>query len=259
MASRKTTAATSSCRLVEEVRAELGEASAVVALGGRRFVVADDEGGVRVVDASGPRAEVSILFDAGDDERVAGLEGLCLIDGRLHAIRERDGGIVSFAAPTGRRARRPTLEERGTLPRPPSGGKKNKGYEGLAFLPADVAFDGKDHLIAVHEGKPRAVSVFSWPDRVEEIHHDVDGDLDAHLPDLSDVAVHPATGELWLLSDESETIVVARLDKAGLHLVRVLALPVDDGEKPEGLAFDEDGALWLVTDDSGRLLRLAIP
>jgi streptogramin lyase len=34
------------------------------------------------------------------------------------------------------------------------------------------------------------------------------------------------------------------------------SIPVQDGEKPEGIAFDEDGALWVVTDDSGRLLRL---
>lgn len=248
-------------RILEEIRADLGEASAVVPLGKRRFLVADDEGGVRLVDASDDDATVTILFDAGDDDRVAGLEGLCVIDGRAWAIREKDGAVFSFALPKTSSSKKasPAIEAHGRLPRPDNAKKKNKGFEGLAFLPAAVAGDGADHLIAVHEGKPRTVSVFSWPDLAVTVHHSVDDhdDLDDLLPDLSDVAVHPETGELWLLSDESETIAVVRLDEDGLHLVRSHAVPVKDGEKPEGLAFDDDAALWLVTDDSGRLLRLS--
>lgn len=241
--------------IIEELRVELGEASAVVPLPGRRFLVADDEGGIRLIDAGQDPPHESILFDAGDDDRVAGLEGLCLVGGRVYAVRERDGAVVSFARPSSS-SRRPALEDHGHLPRPDDAKKKNKGFEGLAFLPASVAWDGRDHLVAVHEGRPRAVSVFSWPTLDEEAHHFIDDTLDALLPDLSDVAVHPETGELWVLSDESETIAVVRLSQGGLRLMTSHAVPVDDGEKPEGLAFDDDGALWLVTDDSGRLLRL---
>lgn len=250
--------------IVEEVRAEIGEASAVVPLGARRFLVADDEGGVVIVDASAStgskaKARTSVLLDAGDDDRVAGLEGMCLVGGdRVVAVREHDGGIVSFGIPRGRAKRIELVEHPTPLQRPPgSPAKKNKGWEGIAHMTAGAAFDKRSHLIAVHEGKPRAVGVFAYPGFQLQQTIAVTGEIADLLPDLSDVAVHGKTGELWLLSDEGERVVRAKLGKTGLSYVDDHALPVDDGEKPEGIAFDDGGALWLVTDDSGRLLRLA--
>lgn len=249
-----------SLSVLEEVRADLGEASALVALPGSRFLVADDEGGVRLVDLTGTRPTVTLLHDADDDDRLAGLEGLTRVGDVIIAVREQDGAMVSFAVPVSSSTTDSDLETLGRLPRPPtSDGKKskaNKGWEGIAHLPAAVAFDGRDHLVAVHEGKPRAVGVFAWPSLTVEHTFAIDGDLAEHLPDLSDVAVHPATGEVWIVSDEGECVVRVGLSATGLTFVAVHTLPVDDGEKPEGLAFDEHGALWVVTDDTGRLLRL---
>jgi|GEM_PF-882930 len=252
--------------VLEEVRADLGEASALVALPSGRFLVADDEGGIRLVDIGGTRPKVTLLHDADDDDRVAGLEGMTRVGDVIIAVREQDGALVSFPVPSSSTSPSTTgtdLEVLGLLPRPATtNGKKNKankGWEGLAHLPAAVAFDGRDHLVAVHEDKPRAVGVFAWPSLTLEhtvLIDDLDGEFDDLLPDLSDVAVHPATGELWIMSDEGECIVRVTLGASGLTLVASHSLPVDDGEKPEGLAFDDDGALWLVTDDSGRLLRL---
>ncbi len=262
---QKRTATNEALRIVEEIRVDLGEASALVPLGGRRFLVADDGGGVRLVDASKGKGTSTILVDAGDDERVAGLEGMCTVahgqktEQQILAVRESDGAMVWIALPT-KGAVSPksvTLRDAGVLERPAgSPGKKNKGWEGIAFLHADIAFDKRGHLVAVHEGKPRALAVFSFPGFKLERTHEIEGEIDALLPDLSDVAVHPKTGELWILSDEGECVVRAKLTKTALELVGTHDIPVEDGEKPEGLAFDEKGALWLVTDDSGRLLRL---
>jgi uncharacterized protein YjiK len=255
----KTTTWPASLSVLEEVRADLGEASALVALPGSRFLVADDEGGVRLVDLTGTRPTVTLLHDADDDDRFAGLEGLTRVGDVIIAVREQDGAMVSFAAPVSSSTTGTDLEDLGLLPRPATtNGKKkaNKGWEGIAHLPAAVAFDGRDHLVAVHEDKPRAVGVFAWPSLAVEHTFVIDDDLAELLPDLSDVAVHPETGELWIVSDEGECVVRVVLGATGLTLVSVHTLPVDDGEKPEGLSFDEHGALWVVTDDSGRLLRV---
>ena len=255
----KTTTWPASLSVLKEVRADLGEASGLVALPDSRFLVADDEGGVRLVDIKGTRPTVTLLHDADDDDRLAGLEGLTRVGDVIIAVREQDGAMVSFAVPTSS-ATGTDLKDLGLLPRPAAtNGKKNKankGWEGIAHLPAAVSFDGRDHLVAVHEDKPRAVGVFAWPSLAVEHTFVIDGDLAELLPDLSDVAVHPETGELWIVSDEGECVVRVGLAASGLAFVAVHTLPVDDGEKPEGLSFDEDGALWVVTDDSGRLLRV---
>ena len=248
----------------------------MVPLSGSRFLVADDEHGVRLVMKKGGQAVATLILDAAGNERVSGLEGMCRVGDRVLAVREADGALTSFVVPAVLPAVVPAVlpavvpavvpaagasiglaKEVGFLPRPPtSQGKPNKGWEGIAFLPASLAFDQRDHLVAVHEGKPRLVGVFSWPSLSPERHIDIGPPLDALLADLSDVAVHPRTGELWILSDESEAVARVQLTKAGLTFVAAHTVPVGDGEKPEGIAFDEAGALWLVTDNSSRLLRL---
>lgn len=250
--------------IAEEIHVEIGEASAVVPLGGRLFLVADDESGVRLVDASGKKASSKVLIAAGDDDRVAGLEGMCIVahgtksEQHVLAVRESDGATVSLAF-SKTATNKPVVREHGSLVRPPdSPGKKNKGWEGIAFLDAAAAYDKRPHLVAVHEGKPRALGVFSFPALKLERTIAIEGELDELLPDLSDIAVHPESGELWILSDESEHVARVKLTKSSLELVASHAIPVEDGEKPEGIAFDESGALWLVTDDTGRLLRLEL-
>jgi hypothetical protein len=233
--------------IVEEVRADLGEASALVALAGGRFVVADDARGVVLVEGGAARVVV------GDLE---GLEGLCRVGAEVVAVREDDGAVFCFVPTVGDEAR-----QIGVLPRPPwAKGKKNKGYEGLAFWPPGLSCDGQAHLLAVHEDKPRALAVLAWPSLVPEGFVALDGALAALLPDLADVAVAPGSGEVWIVTDEGGQIARTRLEGLGgpLALLGVVELPLDDDEKPEGLAFDDDGHAWIVTDETGRLLRLAL-
>lgn len=219
----------------------LGEASGVARRGGE-FVYVDDERGVFVVKNGKPE-KVAALDD---------LEGVCVVGDDVVVIAE-GSGVVSAVGKDNK------VRVLGTLPHPPSKkAKKNKGWEGIAFLPAKLAADGKDHLVAVHEGLPKAVGVFAWPSLAPEHTLELPADIDALVDDLSDVAVDPKTGGLLLLSDESRRLVRATLTLSppSLALSSSTELPVKKDEKPEGVVVDDDGRVWVVTDGSGRLFAL---
>jgi uncharacterized protein YjiK len=224
--------------------AGLGEASAVVVLGDGRFLVADDGRGVKLVEASGA---VRLLLPLDD------IEGLCALpDGRYAAVAERSGVVTAFSL-DGR------SESLGTLAHPPAGkSKKNMGWEGIAFLPAAVAHDKRDHLVAAHEGAPKAIAVFAWPSLAPESNYALTGALDTALADLSDVFLDVKSGELLLLSDESRRLLRATLSATGVteRERSAIELPLGPHEKPEGVAIDGAGTIWIVTDATSRLIRL---
>ena len=224
-------------------------ASAVASVDDALFVVEDDHGIYRV---RGARAG---LWAGRDLHPALGdLEGLAVADDQtmLWALAENDGAVV--AIPLGARSPRPTVI--GYLPRP--GTRKNKGYEGLAFLPARLSPTARPSLVAVHEGKPRRVGVFALPDL--ELTHDLKLPDEAKdlLKDLADVTVDPVTGQLLLLSDQSRRIVVVRIEGDALIMGGSHDLPLGKQEKPEGLDFASPSRLLIVTDDSAKLLEMAV-
>ena len=224
-------------------------ASAVAAVEGALFVVEDDHGIYRV---TGSRAA---LWAGRDLHPALGdLEGLAVDEAQtmLWALAEDDGAVV--AIPLGARSPRPTVI--GHLPRP--GSKKNKGYEGLAFLPARLSPTARPSLVAVHEGKPRRVGVFALPDL--EPTHDLKLPDEAKdlLKDLADVTVDPVTGQLLLLSDESRRIARVRIAANELIVCGSHDLPLGKKEKPEGLDFASPSRLLVVTDESAKLLEMAV-
>ena len=154
------------------------------------------------------------------------------------------------------RTRSPRPEVIGYLPRP--GTKKNKGLEGLAFLPARLSPSRRASLVAVHEGKPRRVGVFALPDL--DLTHDLKLPDAAKrlLKDLADVTVDPVTGDLLLLSDQSQRIVRARIVGSKLIVCESYDLPLGRKEKPEGLTFASGSRLLIVTDDAAKLLEMAV-
>src|SRR5262245_61477064 len=101
-------------------------ASAVAAIPGGLLVVEDDEGIFRVAEGRATRG-------AGphDHPALGDLEGLATDDAHrvAWAVSEEHGAVIALQLRG--RSRRPTLV--GHLPRP--GTRKNKGFEGLAFMP----------------------------------------------------------------------------------------------------------------------------
>jgi uncharacterized protein YjiK len=224
-------------------------ASAVAAAAGGLFVVDDDRGIHRV---TGTRAS---LWAGRDLHRALGdLEGVAVDDKQttLWALAENDGAVIAFSL----RTRSPEPALMGYLRRP--GIRKNKGFEGLAFLPARLSPSGRRSLVAVHEGKPRRVGVFALPDL--EMTHDLklSDEAKALLKDLADVTVDPVTGRFLLLSDQSRRIVVTRIAGRELRVCGSYDLPLRRREKPEGLDFASASRLLVVTDDSAKLLEMTV-
>jgi uncharacterized protein YjiK len=233
---------------VRDRQLPLRGASAVAALPGALFVVEDDAGIYRV------RGNRAVLWAGRDLHPALGdLEGLAVNDTKtmLWAVSENSGAVL--AIPLRAKTPRPTVI--GYLPRP--GTKKNKGFEGLAFMSARLSPSGRASLVAVHEGSPRRVGVFALPDL--ELTHELKLPRNAKhvLKDLADVTVDPITGDLLLLSDQSRRIAIMRLVDGRLVMTGSYDLPLKSKEKPEGIDFTSASRLLVVTDDSGKLLEIA--
>lgn len=227
----------------------LDRASAVAAIPGGLLLVNDDLGIFRV---SRGRAA---LWAARDLHPALGdLEGLAIdrSRGRVWAIAEESGTVVRLSL----RGDLPNPTVVGRLPRP--GKKTNKGFEGIAFVPARISPSGRASLVAVHEARPRRVRVFALPKL--EMTHDLKlpGRVKELLDDLADVAVDPVTGALMLLSDRSRRIVVVEIVRRRLELRDAYDLPLDEREKPEGLEFVSRSRLLVVSDSSPTLLEVEV-
>lgn len=168
------------------------------------------------------------------------------------AIAEEDGTLVEMKVTrSGPRVRRVSR-----LPRP--GTRANKGFEGLAFLPAHLSPSKRAALVAVHEGRPRRVCVFALPDLQETHALKLSRAAKAALGDLADVAVDPVTGALILLSEQSRRLAVVALDGVHLEVDSLYDLPLDGRERPEGLAFLRRDCLAVVTEGPARMLELRV-
>jgi SdiA-regulated len=226
-------------------------ASAVAALSGG-LLVADDDRGIYRISRSG-----ASLWAGPDLHPALGdLEGLAVDDRQtlVWALAEERGTVI--ALPLGRRAPRPTVI--GRLPRPGTRAKKNKGFEGLAFLPRRFSPSSRASLIAVHEAKPKRVGIFALPNLHQTDDLELPKAAKKLLDDLADVTVDPVTGAFLLLSDESQRIVVLRLVDDALELASAHDLPLGRGEKAEGLDFATPSRLLVVSDATGKLFEIAV-
>jgi len=238
-------------RLLDATSLGVASASAIAPLGGSLALVVDDNEGIYLVGEGEPR----LLRGREDAKGLGDLESVCVSDeGRTaYAVSEKKGQVFSFEVRRGRAGI--SLSEAvllGVVARP--GDVKNKGWEGASFL----RLDGAPHLVLVHEREPMAVGVFALPDLRPVALVALDGAFEELIADVADVAVCPATGHLFLLSDQSARVVEARLLPDGaLEPVAAFDLALK-GEKPEGIAFESPERLVIVTDASGRLLRYAL-
>lgn len=128
----------------------------------------------------------------------------------------------------------------------------NKGFEGLAYDPA-----GNRLLVAKERDPVRIFEVLGFPVRASgqpmqlQINTDPTRDARLFVRDLSSLDFDRATGHLLALSDESKLVV--ELDRDG-HPVSTLSLLAGrhglsrSVRQPEGLATDEDGTLYLISE-----------
>jgi uncharacterized protein YjiK len=235
--------------VVSERSTGIREASGVAPLADGSFLLVDDEEGVfRVVPGREPEPVAA-------GRGFADLEGICVDrDGsRAWVLAERDGAVWSFEMKNGA----PTNPSRlGTLPS--KNKNANAGWEGLSFAPAGTLADAP-RLVAAHQRKPRCIAVVDIESLACERTYRLPKAARKALDDLNDLAVHPVSGELVVLSGKAGRL--ARLVMSGdeLLLAGVHAVEASDDDVPEGIAFDTAGRLWMVWDGSGRLREVRLP
>lgn len=202
-------------KLRSDHRLHVDEPSDLAYANGKLYTVSDRHSNIYEIDDDG---------DVEDEIGVRGtdLEALAVDDeGRFFIADESTGTIWRLHA-NGDRDKEIELDD-------VDGG--NSGIEGLAF-------DDDGHLFVAKEKDPA---------RIYEL--DTDGEVIAvkrldFADDLSALAFNADDGHLYALSDEEHALF--RLDK-NLKKKTKWVLPID---KPEGIAFDEDGTTVYIASDS---------
>ena len=182
---------------------------------------------------------------------------------RLITVSERSRRIRTFRLLAKRPTSKPSgLEQIGEARLPKLGDNPNKGIEGLAFLPAEVC---AGQPLAHRRGeRSRSKGRLLIDPEALEIEHELalPRKWDKAIVDLSDVAVDPLSGHLFLLSEESRQVLELelRIKRGELDLAKVQRFDIEERDtgkikQPEGIVFDNDGDLYLTSEGSSRVYR----
>lgn len=156
-------------------------------------------------------------------------EAVCVKDGLIYAIDESLRRLDVFDEKT--------FEVKKSI-LIPYGGARNKGFEGLVYVPSKKAF------ITVVE-KPAAIVELN--DQLQII-----GQIKLNaFRELSSVTYHD--NFLWLLSDEDH--MVMKVNPEDFSVVDKWVIPTTN---PEGICFDANGNLLIVSDDMATLFKFKI-
>lgn len=160
------------------------------------------------------------------------LEALCVQRGEWLAVDERARQLIWLDSADLRVIRRLTV---------PYAGGRNKGYEALVWNPV------KERYLLITEREP--VYVFEldaeWRVTSEQV-------FDRQVRDIASATWHD--GAVWLLSDMDR--LVLRCDPVDLRITHRYVVPVIN---PEGLAFDKNGILLVLSDDRQRIYSFQLP
>jgi uncharacterized protein YjiK len=146
------------------------------------------------------------------------------------------------------------------------GDRRNKGVEGMAFIPAESSPFGRAGLLLANEGAPRGLyfvtAGLTSADQAEAV--ELDAALLAACADFSGIAFDTTTKSLLVVSDESASLVRTTLVRRGDAVVTegstAFALADERGnalERVEGVTVDEGGRVWVLLEDERELCRLS--
>jgi uncharacterized protein YjiK len=248
--------------LAGTLKTNMPEASDVTALpGGRFLVVGDRKDSAVIIGADGKRQSLEL---PGLKNGNSQLEGVAYDPVRHHLFvsREESRELLRYEWDASKKGALPQLEKRFEVD---AGGPKNKGIEGLSYVPADVSPTGEAQLLLAKEGKPRELQLIGDGGKTSKpLTVKLEKEVLAVCRDFSAVAIDPKTGHLFLSSDESAAVAQIKLvrdgDKVIGKLVQSFPLRDEKGktlERVEGLSFNEKGDLFVLTENTGTLHQLA--
>ena len=257
-------------RLAESIDVEIPEPSDVTALPGGRFLVVSDLERSAALVARGAKVKRVPLLGHDDADAESGFEAVAFdpASGRLFVVSEERHELEIHAYRGSPSALPRPLAHRAL---PPLGGARkkrkkkdrNKGVEGMAWLPAALSPTGEAHLVLAKEARPSALVLLDADGAGPPREIALDGRIEDACRDFSGLAVDPTTGRLFLCSDESAAFAeIELLERGGelrAELVGATELRDDRGrpmERVEGIALDERGDLYVLLEDDRKLWRL---
>jgi len=243
----------------KKLKSGVKEASDVVALPGGRFaIVSDTSDRLAVVDARG-QGETFKLEGLKDGK--SQLEGVAYDPVRHHlfVVREEAQELRRYTWHHDKDAA-PRLEKTFEVDR---AGPKNKGVEGIVFVPADLSPTGRAQLLLAKEGNPRELWMHEGTGRPRYL-VTLEREVHQACSDFSGLAVDPVTGVVFISSDESAVCAQIKLVFRHARVVGKFlgSFPLRDARgkalrRVEGITFDEGGDLLVLTEDDGVLRRFA--
>ena len=235
------------------------EASDVVALPDGRFVVVGDmSDALHLANSEGVQGKLHLPdVKRGNSQ----FEGVAFdpVRNHLFVVREESSELLRYEW-NPKKGAPPKLEKTFSLD---DHGPRNKGFEGIAYLPEQLSPTGIAQLVLTKEGKPRSLVLRDDGGGGKDLPIDLESQVRSVCADFSAVAGDPKTGDLFVSSDESSTVAQVKLTRDG-DKVRgklVQSFPLRAHDKPlarvEGLTFDGRGNLFVLTENDGTLYKLA--
>jgi uncharacterized protein YjiK len=227
---------------------------------GRLAMIQDELAVVFIYDLAKKRVVDEHVFGRRGD-----YEGVEFVNGELYALRS-DGELYHFRPTDGVKtlgAGNPTRHIRINLPS--KNGSHKPDIEGLGYDPKlnalllatkDAANGGTDKIIYLYDLKNEVLwrgPVLSQAILQIFANRDDDDELKP-----SGIAVHPKTGEYYVLASAGHSLVVTNRNG---KILSVAALDKTLFRQPEGICFAPDGTLFIASeggDSSGYLLRFVM-
>lgn len=245
----------------EQIKVELEEPSDLFVMPNGALCVVSDT--AAKVEAHFPSGAVETFKLEGLPRKASGLEASCYDPnkGRLFVVSEENDELLRYDLKPSRPLRASLDKTRELKTR----GDKNKGIEGIAYLPKTLSPTGEAQLVVAKEGDPRELFLLDDSGKGPRIAIKLDKNIKDHATDFSAVTVHPKTGHLFVVSDETSHVVelelVRRNGELQARLVGAAELCDHKGdplERLEGIAFDVSGALCVVQENARKILRLRL-
>jgi uncharacterized protein YjiK len=189
---------------------------------GSSFYIVSNRGSIAEIDGNGKILRKT-KYDGSD------YESICIKDNQLYAIDEsyRRVDVLDQADFKLRKSLYLTYM-----------GPRNKGFEALTYIPAEKKF------IAVTESP---VMVYELNEQLQVINQ-----LSPKwFSEISAVTYH--NNYLWFLSDSKHEVLQVKIDD--YKVVKQYNVPLNN---PEGICFDANGNLIIVSDDMGQLFKFKL-
>lgn len=126
------------------------------------------------------------------------------------------------------------------------------GWEGITIAPPGT-LALRASLLAVHQVRPRRLGLFDLETLTQRHLWRLPRSARKALGDLNDVTIDARTGHVLVLSGKPGRVAELALKGPELVHLATWSLETDDADVPEGITFDDDGRLWVVTDGQGWL------